>query len=257
MVMTYPHPSKTYKELVCTAGITESGEWVRLYPIDYRYRPAHQWFRKFQWIEVGLSPRGSGNDKRKESRRPNLDSLRIASDVIPSGKDWHERREIVDRLPVYSVNELRLLYNRDRTSFGVVRPKRILDVKVEKAKERWGPQQEILYHQIPLFGPEQKHLRKIPYEFRLDFECEDSRRPHSHLIADWELGVLFLKEADRLGSDQAAAASVRKKYLTTVLSPKRDVYLFMGTRFPYNVWLIGGIFWPPASKTCQPALFSS
>ena len=34
VVMTYPHPSRGYQELVCTAGITESGEWVRLYPID-------------------------------------------------------------------------------------------------------------------------------------------------------------------------------------------------------------------------------
>lgn len=46
-VMTYPHPSETYTELVCTAGITESGEWVRLYPIDYRYRPLEQRFRRY------------------------------------------------------------------------------------------------------------------------------------------------------------------------------------------------------------------
>ena len=38
-VMTYPHPSKSYDELVCTAGITDKGEWVRLYPVDYRYQP--------------------------------------------------------------------------------------------------------------------------------------------------------------------------------------------------------------------------
>ena len=57
-VMTYPHPSRGYQELICTAGITEAGEWVRLYPIDYRYRPRDQQFRKYQWIEVGLSPRG-------------------------------------------------------------------------------------------------------------------------------------------------------------------------------------------------------
>ena len=31
-VLTYPHPSEKYEELVCTAGINESGEWVRLYP---------------------------------------------------------------------------------------------------------------------------------------------------------------------------------------------------------------------------------
>ncbi len=46
-VMTYPHPSSKYGELVCTAGITEALEWVRLYPIDYRYRLREQQFHKY------------------------------------------------------------------------------------------------------------------------------------------------------------------------------------------------------------------
>ena len=41
-VMTYPLPSRGYQELVCTAGVTEQGEWIRLYPVDYR-----QWFGQF------------------------------------------------------------------------------------------------------------------------------------------------------------------------------------------------------------------
>lgn len=57
-VMTYPHPSRGYQELVCTAGVTESGEWIRLYPVDYRYREQHQQFKKYQWIEVVLGPKG-------------------------------------------------------------------------------------------------------------------------------------------------------------------------------------------------------
>lgn len=33
-VLTYPHPSEKYNELICTAGITQDGRWIRLYPID-------------------------------------------------------------------------------------------------------------------------------------------------------------------------------------------------------------------------------
>ena len=76
-VMTYPHPSRGYQELVCTAGITENDEWVRLYPIDYRYRPRSQQFRKYQWVEIDLLPRGDKNDRRKESRKPILETLRV------------------------------------------------------------------------------------------------------------------------------------------------------------------------------------
>src|ERR1700689_2757074 len=87
-VMTYPHPSRGYQELVCTAGLTESLEWVRLYPIDYRYRPRGQQFHKYQWIEVQLDPRGKGNDTRKESRRPDLDSIRILGEPISTKNKW-------------------------------------------------------------------------------------------------------------------------------------------------------------------------
>lgn len=35
-VKTYPHPSATYQELVCTAGVLGDGSFIRLYPVDFR-----------------------------------------------------------------------------------------------------------------------------------------------------------------------------------------------------------------------------
>jgi hypothetical protein len=32
-VTTYPLPSRSYDELVCTAGMLENGEWIRIYPV--------------------------------------------------------------------------------------------------------------------------------------------------------------------------------------------------------------------------------
>ncbi len=91
--MTYPHPSKSYKEIVCTAGITDRNQWVRLYPIDYRYRPRSQQFHKYQWIEVGLLPHGSGNDNRKESRKPDLNSIKLIGSPLSTDNNWYERRQ--------------------------------------------------------------------------------------------------------------------------------------------------------------------
>ncbi len=51
-VKTYPLPSEGYQELVCTAGVLPDGSFIRLYPIDYRYRPYWQWYKKYQWVEV-------------------------------------------------------------------------------------------------------------------------------------------------------------------------------------------------------------
>jgi hypothetical protein len=248
-VMTYPHPSRGYQELVCTAGITKTGEWVRLYPIDYRYRPHHQQFRKYQWIEIGLRPRGAGNDHRKESRQPDLESIRILGEPIDPSDGWAKRRAIIDAMPHHTRNQLEDLHATDRTSLGIIRPARVLDLKYEPANSNWKPEWQALFNQLRLFGPPQKPLRKIPYKFSYVFECEDSQKPHSAMVEDWELGVLFLKEADRLGSEEAAAESVRAKFLNDLCRDDKDTRFFMGTVFPYNTWVVIGVFWPPKLET--------
>jgi hypothetical protein len=64
------------------------------------------------------------------------------------------------------------------------------------------------------------------------------------MIEDWELGVLFLKEREKKRQEQAAKG-VRDKYLLELANPKRDTRFFMGTRLPYNTWIVLGVFYPP------------
>ena len=253
-VMTYPHPSRGYQELVCTAGVTDSGEWIRLYPVDYRYRQRHQQFKKYQWIEVALGPKGAGNDNRKESRRPDLDSIILIGEPLSTRDKWLDRRAIIDPLPHFTRNELIGLHERDRTSLGIVRPTRVLDLVIRPGSSQWKPEWQSLFSQLTLFDPPQKPLRRIPFTFHYVFECEDSSgKPHTAMCEDWELGVLFLNEAQRLESDQAAAQSVRDKFLGELCRDDKDTRFFMGTHFPYNTWLVLGVFWPPKDR--QAALF--
>lgn len=54
VVKTAPHPSVSYREIVCTAGITEKGRWIRLYPISYRYLDSSQRYQKYQWVKAKI-----------------------------------------------------------------------------------------------------------------------------------------------------------------------------------------------------------
>lgn len=252
-VMTYPRPSQKYVEVICTAGVTRDGQWVRLYPIDYRYLPPDQQFSKYQWIRVALAPTGASNDMRKESRKPDLRSIRIESPRVDTKFAWRERRTILNKVPVHSLNELKALYNTDRTSLGIVRPSRILDLKIQPEDEDWDDKWMDLFRQIPLFGEPPKPLRKIPFKFTYFFECQDSTTPHSASLIDWEMGVLWLKEAERLGDEKAAALNVRTKFFDEICAPDKDTHFFMGTRHPYNTWMVLGVFWPP--KVNQLTLF--
>ena len=251
-VMTYPHPSKKYQETVCTAGVTESGEWVRLYPVDYRYRPSHQQFQKWQWIEVALGLGGHGTDQRIESREPDLSTLRVLDAPLSTKQNWRARSEIIDSLPHHTVKQLKSLFDTKRVSLGIVRPKRVLDLKVTPVARKWPAKYQSLWSQLRLFG-KQKPLRKLPYKFQYVFECEDSNKPHRIMNLDWELGVLFLKECERRGSEEAAIKSVRHNFLEVMCADDRDTRFFMGTRHPYNEWLVIGTFWPPrVAQTTLP-----
>lgn len=244
-VKTYPVPSKKYQEVVCTAGITESGEWVRLYPIDYRYLPLQAQYKKYQWVEIDLQARGASGDQRKESRKPILEGIVLLGEPLPTDKDWLARREIIDKLPHLTMKQYQALYHEDRTSLGVVRPSRILDMTIERVDEEWNPKQQGILSQQRLFGEQQKELAKIPYKFSYVFECEDSDTPHKAMCEDWELGVLFLKERTRLGSDEAAAKSVKNKFFNELCAPNKDTRFFVGTIYPYNTWVVLGVFYPP------------
>jgi len=254
-VMTYPRPSQKYVEVICTAGITEEGQWIRLYPIDYRYLPHDQQFGKYQWIKVALAPYGASNDMRKESRKPDLRSIRIVGPRVGTERAWRERKLIISKASVHSLNELRHLHDTEGTSLGIVRPSRVMDLQIQPEDEEWDDKWLEIFKQIPLFGEPPKPLRKIPFRFVYVFECEDSVAPHTASLIDWEMGVLWLKEAERLGDDEAAALSVKKKFFDEICGPDKDTHFLMGTRHPYNIWMVLGVFWPP--KVAQMKLFEN
>src|SRR5687768_7870956 len=83
-VKTYPIPSAKYDELSCTAGVTEQGEFIRLYPINYRDLPWDKQFKKYQWIDV-VADRHRQRDIRKESWRPDSATVRLRGEPVPTG----------------------------------------------------------------------------------------------------------------------------------------------------------------------------
>ncbi|MHB1840453.1 MAG: hypothetical protein ACYCPD_11905 [Acidobacteriaceae bacterium] len=136
----------------------------------------------------------------------------------------------------------------------MVKPTEILDLTIEGVDRDWKPEWQTVLQQFGLFYGQPKELKKLPFKFSYIFRCEDTGdRPHSAMIEDWELGVLYLKEVERLGCEQAAAQSVKKKYFEEICAKTKDTRFFMGTVFPYNTWVVIGVFWPP--KILQETLF--
>lgn len=124
-VKTYPIPSAKYDELVCTAGVTGVGDFIRLYPINFRDLPFSQQYKKYQWIEV-LVEKYKGRDVRKESYRPDCDSIRILGEPIPSNPgNWVARAQYALARKSQSMEHLYDQQKADRTSLGVFKPKKV------------------------------------------------------------------------------------------------------------------------------------
>src|SRR5580658_8518509 len=92
VVRTYPTPAKQGAEVSCTAAITDKGEWLRLFPVPWRYLPDDQRFRKYEWVD--LTVERASSDSRPESYRLKQDGIKIVSFLEP-GAEWFARKEII------------------------------------------------------------------------------------------------------------------------------------------------------------------
>lgn len=246
---TYPVYSTKYQELVCTGGMLENGTFIRLYPINYRYRPFWQWYKKYQWIEVEVTKNSA--DPRPESYRPDCASIRPLGEPIPTKGNWRRRRDIVDRATETTMCSLNHV-DQKICSLGIVRPREIKSFLVEPTTRDWKPQVLAQLSQLSLFESERKPLEKIPYIFRCSYTCEEEGcKGHVQMISDWEFGELYRRMRDKYNSEDKAVELVREKFLDTICGPEMDTRFFVGTVMRYGSYIIVGTFYP---KKEPPAL---
>jgi hypothetical protein len=255
-VKTYPQPSTKHNETVCTAGVTEDGRWIRLYPIPFRWLDDGRQYQKWQWIEVSITKDASNNDPRRESHRVDVLSIKPL-EVIDSEHDktWKKRRKIMDALPHHTIQELESAWTADReskvpwTSMGIVRPTAILDMTWEEQEQReWTAEELAKLQQERIFGPEEgvQVLEKIPYRFYIHFRCADREKPYKMMFEDWEIGMLYRNCMRKCRDEQVALQEMKNSYLSNWFNlEKRDVRLIVGTRNVFPTWLVIGMFTPP------------
>jgi hypothetical protein len=255
VVKTYPTPSSRHQETVCTAGITDDGEWVRLYPIRYRYLRQNQQFSKFDWIEADLRP--ARRDGRPESHNVESETIRVV-DTIPPGEDWAERMRWLRTGLAVSVESLRRDQAARNRSLGLVRPvapKFLIKPdpqpswtieELDKLK-RDEPQ---LFDEIASEG-RKPILEKVPYHFVYQFhddvpEC----RGHEMRVLDWEVHQLYRRYQQ--APFERMSEKVRAKYQDEFVG-RRDLHFVLGTLADHPAtWTIIGVV--PAARSEQLSL---
>ncbi|MDD2232843.1 MAG: hypothetical protein PHS20_08115 [Sphaerochaetaceae bacterium] len=267
-VLTYPCPSDSHIETVCTAGITDKGEWVRIYPIQLRMMG--NGLHKYNWYDFEVEQRSK--DFRKESFHCLSVPDGISKGVVSTENDWELRRKIcIDEVGFYTNIEKLLddgspVENPNFISLATFKPSRIIDFRcvhrdIEKDEEKKDQIIHDLKAQPSLFGENEvpdywKMAKSIPYDFKYKF-ADDSGTVAEYNVEDWEVGSLYLNCLKASGSEEEAIRKVKSRYFDDFL--EKDLYFFMGTRLKHqqrhwrNPFSIIGVFYPPVIQ--QPSLF--
>lgn len=264
LVKTYPTFSKTYFELVCTAGINERGEWRRIYPVPFRNLDEVEQYSKYQYVEVDIEKNNS--DPRPESYKLVQSSIINSLEKIGTEQNWQKRKDILFKNTQIFDNLEEIISRANEAnelSLVIFKPYQVVEFVVENTDREWSSETldyiQKLQQQPALFPElerEIKLVKKLPYKFSYKFVDVDGKES-TLMIEDWELGALYwncLKKAN--GNEQIALEKVKDKYSRDFLG--RDLYLFLGTTRQFHGWahnpfVIIGVFYPP--KETQGSLF--
>jgi hypothetical protein len=262
-VKTTPMPSTKYGDTVCVAGLRldrGAPEWVRLYPIAFRWLDAESQFKKYDVIDVEIRRRDA--DSRPESYSPTSDSFKVVDHL----KDWSARRPILDQVPRTSTCALRRAAggNHAAPSLGMVPVKRLVSVLWER-HPGWTAAEEkkiaaaLDISRSSLFGSPKVPAKLVAprFKFSYRYECMDADcTGHRGQLLDWELTALERRLVTR-GDDELKAA-VEKRFKDMMFAEKRETSFFMGNfenPTKRQSFAVLGVAYPERPKPRHAALF--
>jgi hypothetical protein len=252
-VRTYPVPARKNIEVSCTAGVTEDGRWMRLFPVPYRLLDHDKQFTKYQWIQADVMKAPA--DPRPESHKLNEDTIQTGAKVS-SADGWRARKEILKPLMRPSMCAIKREADANgHPTLGLFKPASIKRLILEADDPAWTAEESAALKQEDMFkkAPAQE-LEKIPYNFKYEYRCADAEcTGHTMTCFDWEVCQSYRQWKRDYGSDWEG--KFRLRYEREMIS-KYDTHFFVGNmhRHPTS-WIIVGLFYPP--KQAMDDLFGS
>lgn len=260
-VKATPQPSKSYGDTVCVAGLRIDGaqpEWIRLYPVPFRWLGSDSQFKKYSLLNVRVARRH--RDSRPESYSPDVMSL-TASDPL---KTWAKRHEYVGLVEPTSTCDLIHAATNDHSapSLGLVYPNDVSGVSFEQ-HEPWTEEQIRTMQAMAksdesaLFGPAApapKVLTAPRLKMRYRYRCSSRAcGGHTGRNLDWELTAFQNKFRNLSGSE--LEAKIEERFLDALFADDRESGFFMGNfenparRSRFSVL---GVYWPEKEDTIAP-----
>ncbi|MGD2250216.1 MAG: hypothetical protein PVF58_17585 [Candidatus Methanofastidiosia archaeon] len=243
-VKAYPEKSKKYGTVVCTAGLTEGGEWIRLYPLPFSSFIGNG-ISRYDWIEILCKRSTKEKLKRKESYKVKSGSIKVIDSTLRNHKEkWELRNRRILKNVAPSLEYLQESFKNDKTSLGLIKPVELIDFyKTDELRIY----EEKSWFQQTLDGKKTPVLQEIPHIFKYKFKCDGCiDNIHDIQCEDWELLESYRKWGPKYDDVKVLWEKIYEKYFKWM--KKRDLYFYVGTYSLYPTWLIIGLYYPPIRK---------
>lgn len=198
-------------------------------------------FRKKEWMTANLYPPEDAHDKRPESRKVDMSSIRILNKV-----DDDEVRQVV----IANLRNNIASIEHNGASLGFVKPKLVdYDLNIISTSD----QEEQM--QITEAGIGAQNMVKLKQESSYRFECPIRKgcacgnHPHHMIILDWEVNELYRNVIARDKDPRVIKKKMRQRMFDFMKT--RDLYFMVGTHHRWNVWMIVSVLYlrPSSAKT--------
>ncbi len=246
-VKAYPEKSKKHGTVVCTAGITDNGDLIRLYPMPYSSFLGANKIQRYDWIEVECEKVTDEKLGRKESFRVRDGSVNIIDRSLSTGKikgkaPWEKRNELVMPKLALSLEYLEEQYLEDKTSLGLIKPKDVIDFftreELKQPPESKEYQRSLDNQIIPI-------IDAIPHIFAYKFRCAgcNDSKTHDIMCEDWELFESYRSWWKTYPNVKFLWEKLHEKFFDFMI--RHDLHFYMGMYSQMPTWLIIGLYYPP------------
>jgi hypothetical protein len=226
LVKAATQAGRRHEEAICCAGVTPQGEWVRLYPVSFRFAEDAKRFSR--WDKIRFRWRASADDPRPESRLIEQNSIEIFGKL-----PFSERHEFLSRLEVKALNTP----EQKGKSLALLRP-RNARFMIERKTDREITEEERTYEsvvqQTALSGAIMINPQKpCPYRFKYKYSIDDGDR--EEIYQDWNINAAFSNLSRSFGEAQTLSRIVQlfgKEY------PKKGMVFALEKHAGSEAWQI-------------------
>ena len=235
---TYPAVSTKYVETVCTGGVRPNGDFVRLYPVPFRFLDTEEQYAR--WDVIRVRAYRDTKDPRPESWHiePGVAIEKVEA-ITTDKRRWEWMSKTIHESA--EAMEARGMTN------GCVEIEPI-ELYWKSDPKEWTPNQMNVILQGDLFAPKEQMESlsdRVPWQFRLKYREKNTGRTDDGKVLAWSYYQGYRRARLGVARDEDALEVIADRVRGSIFNPEKTVFAILGTHSRFGHWMISSLYHVP------------